>query len=106
MLGALGSKGTMDRTDLVVNMHQGHMAAFQIDEASPIAVRAAIAPFLRAAGVPFHSVAARASLEDAAAPASSPSTSAADEIAKLVRLHTEGSLSDGEFAALKAKLLE
>lgn len=39
-----------------------------------------------------------------AAPASAPAMSAADEITKLADLHSRGSLTDEEFAALKAKL--
>ena len=42
----------------------------------------------------------------AATPADTPVTSIADELAKLADLHAKGVLSDDEFAAYKAKLME
>jgi len=38
-------------------------------------------------------------------PVDAPATSTADEIAKLAKLHDQGSITDEEFAAYKARLM-
>lgn len=72
------------------------MAPYQVPGKPGAAVRGKLQPFLAAKSVPCL---------DEAAPVTNVA-SAADEIAKLASLHDSGAMSDEEFTAHKAKLLE
>jgi hypothetical protein len=104
VLGGLAAKGAMDRAFLAVYRNDGATAHFQIDQMSPQALRAQLAPILFKVGVPFlddqYSTGASPAPQEPAAPAS-----VADELTKLMQLHEAGGLTDDEFAAMKAKLI-
>jgi Short C-terminal domain/Protein of unknown function (DUF2510) len=93
----LGAKGSRDRTTIVQRGKDGSEAFFQLLGVDAPYVRAQLTPVLAAAGVPFHDAALRSRV----AP-----TSVADEISKLADLMRQGLLTEEEFAAQKAKLLE
>jgi hypothetical protein len=101
-LGVIGlaAKGAKNQSAIVVRTNDGQAAYYMVDYASPINVRAKIAPILKAAGVPLIS-------QEAAAQPAPPSApiSVADELAKLASLRNDGVLTDEEFEAQKAKLL-
>ena len=97
VLGGLAAKGSMERAYLVVHTADGHDAFFQMDGTSDMALRARIGHRIKAAGVPFSDDL------DAANPASK---DISDQLAQLARLHRRGDLTDDEFAAAKAKILE
>jgi predicted RNA-binding Zn-ribbon protein involved in translation (DUF1610 family) len=101
----LATKGTVDRAELGVRLRSGETAFFLIERATPFEVRAKLAPFLNAAGVPFtdevqdREAAREPGISGEARP------SLVDELERLADLHERGFLSIEEVAAAKAKLL-
>lgn len=99
-IGALVFGGGADLRDKVaVTLHarDGDSAYFVVVGKTQMDVRAALAPYLKSAGVPFHD-----------AVTASPTGShigIADELAKLTGLRERGVLTEDEFAAQKARLL-
>jgi hypothetical protein len=101
-IAGLAAKSSKDRTYLMAYTRAGDVATYMVDGFSPVQVRADIAPILKRAGVPLDGqpTISPQSVDDA------PSASIADEIERLATLHRSGELTDHEFAALKAKLME
>ena len=104
VMGGLAAKGAMDRAYLAIYRNDGAIAHFQIDKMNPQSLRAQMAPILLKVGVPFlddqYSTGPSPAPQEPAAP-----TSVADELTKLMQLHEAGGLTDDEFAAMKAKLI-
>jgi Short C-terminal domain len=86
---------------------RGELLTFQLEEQSELEVRAALTPILRLAGVPFHEELTQTPSPNAQPGGSGgPSASSiGDEIERLAELHAKGTLTDEEFAALKAKVM-
>ncbi len=95
-LAGLAAKGSQDRTTVVVRTTTDEAVYYTIDGISPEGVRAGNAAVLKLSNIPFHEE----------LPAPPPQTmDVADQIRKLATLRDEGILTDEEFAAQKAKLL-
>lgn len=105
VLGGLGAKGAKDQTTVVVRMESGETGYFEIDRVAPTAVLAKLTPWMREHGIPTYDEARHAELLSAAGAPSAAPLSVADEISKLAELRSSGAITDGEFAAQKAKLL-
>jgi hypothetical protein len=104
VMGGLAAKGAMDRAYLAIYRNDGAIAHFQIDKMNPQSLRAQMAPILLKVGVPF--------LDDQYSTGPSPAShepaaqvSVADELTKLMQLHEAGGLTDDEFTAMKAKVI-
>jgi hypothetical protein len=104
VLGGLAARGAMDRAYLAIYRDDGATGHFQIDRMTPQNLRAQMAPILLKVGIPFlddqYAASANPAPQEPAAPAS-----VADELAKLMQLHDAGGLTDDEFAAMKAKVI-
>jgi hypothetical protein len=100
----LGARAAQDRGELVLHLVSGESAFFFIVKKSATAIRAALSPLLRTAGVPFKDEADHQAMVAAASGAST-SPSLADELLKLAKLQESGFLTADELAAAKAKLL-
>jgi hypothetical protein len=93
----LAARGSKDETTVVVRTKDGETIYYSIDQQRPETVHAAVAPVLKLANVPFH---------DEVLPAAAPPVqNMPDQLRKLATLRDEGLLTDDEFAAQKAKLL-
>jgi hypothetical protein len=114
VFGGLGAKGAKNQATIAVYTKDDQIAYYLVDKKSVAQVQAAIAPLLRAVGIPFrdelvaqkqqeafHDAVVQAT--QAAQGGGAPST--ADELVKLAQLRDQGILTDEEFAAQKAKLL-
>jgi hypothetical protein len=96
-LYGLAAKGSMDETTVAVRTKDGETIYFAINNQRPEMVRTLISPVLKLVNVPFH---------DEVPPAATPPLQdMADELRKLAALRDEGLLTDDEFTAQKAKLL-
>ena len=104
-VGALGAKASQDRGELAAHLVSGETAFFFVEKMSAAAIRAAVSPLLRAAGIRFKDEADHQAVIDAAAGGAPTSPSLADELLKLAKLHESGILTADELAAAKAKLL-
>lgn len=104
VMGAMAAKGTTDRTYLAVRLDDGSSAYFEIDKATPRAMRAAIASLLHTVNVQFldEVVVERTPTVPVAAEAA---FSIPDQIRELGKLRDEGLLAEGEFTQQKLKLL-
>jgi hypothetical protein len=101
-IAGLATRAAKDRTYLTAYLTSGDFATYMVDGFSATEVRADIAPILKRAGVPFDepvSVAQRSEPRRA-------DRSIVDELERLATLHRAGSITDEEFAAFKAKLME
>lgn len=92
----LAAKGSSKQTYVVVHLRSGKTAYYQIGDTTPLQVRARIAGTLHSAGVPFDDEQPRG--DDMAG-------GIGDQLALLARLHSDGALTDEEFAQAKRKAL-
>jgi hypothetical protein len=95
---ALASAKTQNEAHLTVTLKDGNAALYRIVGKSGPVVRGKIQPFLVAHGV--------SCLDDGTAQVGPTPVSASDEIAKLAGLRDSGVLTEEEFTAHKAKLLQ
>jgi hypothetical protein len=96
----LAASGSRDRTFVMVHTTDGQCATYEVADRNHAQVRAAIATTLAAAGVP---------LDDGRADASDAPPGEADLVSRLTQLadlHDRGKLTDEEYAAFKAKLMQ
>jgi len=108
---ALAAKSTQNGAEITILRKDGNAAMYMVTGKTGMQVRAKVQPFLIERGVPcLDDPTITATLGDPVAapsvPAASPSTaSTADEIAKLVTLRDSGAITDEEFTAYKANLM-
>ena len=98
---ALAAKNTQREATITVTRKDGNVAIYQITGVSGGAVRAKLQPFLIEHGVTC--------LDDAPLPAAAPAApeaDPADQLKKLADLHQSGLLTDDEFAAKRAALVD
>jgi hypothetical protein len=97
----LAARGSRDRTFVMVHTTDGQCAVYEVADRNHAQVRAAIAPTLSLAGVPLDD-GVGASEERR----SSQATDLVGQLTQLAELHDRGKLTDEEYAAFKAKLLQ
>lgn len=103
---ALAAKGTQAAATITVTLKDGGAAVYQVDGKSGPAVRGRIQAMVSAAGIPcLDDMSSEPSARILAADQSAAPLSVADELAKLAALKDAGALTDEEFSAQKAKLL-
>lgn len=107
MFGPLGllARNTQQGANILVQLRDGNTAIYECERESAIRVRAKFQPFMTAHDVPC--------LDDSPSPVAAaapvpaePAPSTADELLKLAQLRESGVLSEEEFQAQKAKLLQ
>jgi hypothetical protein len=94
VLGAMTAKAASDRATLLLTLKSGETGYLTVDRQSTASVLGTLHPWLREHGIAVGST------------GSVDSSSLADELAKLAEIHRSGALTDDEFTAAKAKLLE
>jgi hypothetical protein len=95
---ALAAKNSQNQAVLTVQKKDGNVTLYEVTGKSGQELRAKIQPFLIEHGVEC--------LDDNPQGAGGDSPSTADELTKLASLHASGSLTDEEFTAAKAALLD
>ncbi|MEI6501086.1 MAG: SHOCT domain-containing protein, partial [Armatimonadota bacterium] len=103
LLGIVGlaTRAAKDRTYLTAYLRSGDFATYMVDGYSATEVRADIAPILKRVGVPFDKP-----IAEARHPARQTNSSIVDELERLAALRRTGSITDEEYVAFKAKLME
>ncbi|NLE23342.1 MAG: hypothetical protein GX624_11285 [Actinobacteria bacterium] len=97
----LAAKGLRDRTFVMVHTADGQCAVYEVSDRSHAQVRASIAPTLAAAGVPLDG-----GLSDADERRAGAAGDLVGQLTQLAGLDDRGKLTDEEYAAFKAKLME
>jgi hypothetical protein len=99
VLGGVTAKASKDRGTLIVYMKAGDAGYFTVDRQSAASLLGLISPWMRDRGIAQGSP--QVTKSEPIAP-----KLVADELTKLAQLKESGVISEGEFVALKAKLIE
>jgi hypothetical protein len=99
VLGGVTAKASKDRGTLIVHMKNGEAGYFTVDRQSAASLLGLISPWMRDRNIAQGSP----QMPD---PLRLPANLIADELTKLARLRESGAISEGEFVALKTKLIE
>ena len=102
----LAAKGSKDRAYLMAYTTTSEFATYEIDDKSPAAVRATIAPILAQVRVPFDDESPPFGLDEEVPGNGLSDAGLADQLSKLAALRSEGALSEEEFAAAKRALID
>jgi hypothetical protein len=101
VLGGLGAKGSKSQATVIVRTTDGNAAYFTLDELTAVQARAKLAPVLRKARVPFSD-----EIQTGGAATTGPALDIAGRLRELAALRDDGILTEDEFAAQKARLLD
>lgn len=101
VLGAVTAKGSEERATVIVYLKSGEKGYFTISKQSVPSLLGTLEPWMRERGITLGSPEEAPPIQAVAAP-----KLIADELAKLAQLRDTGVLSEEEFSALKAQLIE